>query len=98
VTAASQRRRKTWFVPTECLPHSDAHIAQTGIEDRTQAGDTPRAVIGAPPAAPQAEMSEEEQARAALIDLRCLGLCIGMLERVNGVRFFSYIYTAALTH
>jgi len=34
---------------------------------------------------PTADMSPEEQARADDIDLRCLTLCIGMLERVNGV-------------
>lgn len=31
-------------------------------------------------------MTEEEKTRAALIDIRCLDLCRGMLERVNGVR------------
>lgn len=31
-------------------------------------------------------MTPEERARADAIDLRCLSLCIGMLERVNGVR------------
>ncbi|KAF7330334.1 Chromosome condensation complex protein [Mycena venus] len=30
------------------------------------------------------EMSPEEQARIDMIDMRCLILCIGMLERVNG--------------
>lgn len=34
---------------------------------------------------PVAEMTAEEKARADDIDLRCLSLCIGMLERVNGV-------------
>ncbi|KAL6308311.1 nuclear condensing complex subunit [Sparassis latifolia] len=33
---------------------------------------------------PNAEMSPEERARADIVDLRCLSLCIGMLERVNG--------------
>ncbi|KAI0747199.1 nuclear condensing complex subunit [Daedaleopsis nitida] len=33
---------------------------------------------------PVSEMSPEEKARADAIDLRCLILCIGMLERVNG--------------
>ena len=32
------------------------------------------------------ELTPEEQARADVLDLRCLSLCIGMLERVNGVR------------
>ena len=31
-------------------------------------------------------MSEEERKRTGVIDLRCLDLCHGMLERVNGVR------------
>ncbi|KAJ7722735.1 nuclear condensing complex subunit [Mycena maculata] len=30
------------------------------------------------------DMSPEEQMRTDLIDMRCLSLCIGMLERVNG--------------
>ncbi|KAI0360255.1 ARM repeat-containing protein [Trametes cingulata] len=33
---------------------------------------------------PVAEMSPEEKARMDAVDLRCLALCIGMLERVNG--------------
>ncbi|KAI0634669.1 nuclear condensing complex subunit [Trametes polyzona] len=33
---------------------------------------------------PVAEMSPEEKARVDAVDLRCLALCIGMLERVNG--------------
>ncbi|KAG2156923.1 nuclear condensing complex subunit [Suillus bovinus] len=33
---------------------------------------------------PSEDMSSEEQARMDAIDLRCLSLCIGMLERVNG--------------
>ena len=37
-------------------------------------------------------MSEEERARADAMDLRCLSLCIGMLERVNGVRPHSYCH------
>lgn len=35
---------------------------------------------------PPEDMSPEERARMDAIDLRCLSLCIGMLERVNGVR------------
>ncbi|PCH39141.1 hypothetical protein WOLCODRAFT_110578 [Wolfiporia cocos MD-104 SS10] len=33
---------------------------------------------------PESEMSPEEKIRADAIDVRCLSLCIGMLERVNG--------------
>ncbi len=33
-----------------------------------------------------AEMTAVERERADAMDLRCLDLCIGMLERVNGVR------------
>lgn len=32
-------------------------------------------------------MSVEEKREADLTDMRCLTLCIGMLERVHGVRF-----------
>jgi len=32
------------------------------------------------------EMTTGERERADAIDVRCLDLCIGMLERVNGVR------------
>ncbi|KAI0696847.1 nuclear condensing complex subunit [Cytidiella melzeri] len=48
-------------------------------------GETPatvRTVRAAPKAA--TEMTPEEQMRADAMDLRCLALCIGMLERVNG--------------
>lgn len=40
---------------------------------------------------PVTEMSPEEKARADDIDLRCLSLCIGMLERVNGVRGLRFL-------
>lgn len=34
-----------------------------------------------------ANMDPEEKMKAALIDLRCLIICIGMLERINSVSF-----------
>ena len=34
------------------------------------------------------EMTEDERARADTMDVRCLDLCIGMLERIHGVRAF----------
>ena len=37
------------------------------------------------PRKPPTEMTPEERERADAIDLRCLTLCIGMLERVNSV-------------
>jgi len=33
-------------------------------------------------------VSAEEQSQRDAMDMRCLSLCIGMLERVNGVRFY----------
>ena len=42
---------------------------------------------------PVAEMTAEEKARADDIDLRCLSLCIGMLERVNGVGVVPFLST-----
>ena len=42
------------------------------------------------------EMNPEEKAQADAVDLRCLALCIGMLERVNSVCHvpFSVVRTA----
>jgi condensin complex subunit 3 len=34
---------------------------------------------------PARELSEEELRHSSIVDLRCLDLCHGMLERVNGV-------------
>ena len=34
-------------------------------------------------------VTAEEQSRRDAMDMRCLSLCIGMLERVNGVRCYS---------
>jgi condensin complex subunit 3 len=49
--------------------------------------DTQPAVrIGRSLPKPMQEMTPEERAQADAIDLRCLSLCIGMLERVHGVR------------
>ncbi|KZT37030.1 hypothetical protein SISSUDRAFT_988304 [Sistotremastrum suecicum HHB10207 ss-3] len=48
----------------------------------TMSGDSPRKIRQPKP--PPAEMTEEEKTRATLIDIRCLDLCRGMLERVNG--------------
>lgn len=54
----------------------------------TDVGDTP-ATVRAPRAAlfqkPVTERTAEEQVHADEVDLRCLSVCIGMLERVNGV-------------
>ena len=57
-------------------------------------GDTPARRLFAPPP----EKSEEEKARIAATDHRCLTLCIGMLERVMGVRMnaskkYGYLVT-----
>jgi len=46
-----------------------------------------------PPKKLDAERTPEEIAKAESIDMRCLSLCIGMLERVNGVcTFFSLLH------
>ena len=49
--------------------------------------DTPATVKTVRPQREEAEKTPKEQARADAIDIRCLSLCIGMLERVNGVCF-----------
>ncbi|KAI0073109.1 ARM repeat-containing protein [Panus rudis PR-1116 ss-1] len=54
-------------------------------DGETTFGETPATIKTVRPAAkPVAERTPEEQARADAMDLRCLSLCIGMLERVNG--------------
>jgi hypothetical protein len=55
--------------------------ADTTIDGSTTAA--PRAMRGPKPLM---EMTAGERERADAIDVRCLDLCIGMLERVNGVR------------
>ncbi|KIO22870.1 hypothetical protein M407DRAFT_15642 [Tulasnella calospora MUT 4182] len=50
--------------------------------DESQFGDD-RTEGGRPPAPAPREITPETQARIESIDLRCLVLCIGMLERVN---------------
>ena len=63
-------------------------------ETATAFGETPSegnpSTQGGPRKPPKEakQMSPEEQARADTFDLRCLSLCIGMLERVNGVSRF----------
>ncbi|KAG6903032.1 hypothetical protein C0995_007465 [Termitomyces sp. Mi166 len=49
----------------------------------TSSGETP-GTVRAPRPNPPREQTVEEKARADAIDLKCLLLCIGMLERVNG--------------
>lgn len=65
-------------------------------DDESQAGDNegqqnvidPQAVIKASVKAMEA-MDAETRVRWEDVNLRCLTLCIGTLERVNGVRVFS---------
>ncbi|KIJ59925.1 hypothetical protein HYDPIDRAFT_99639 [Hydnomerulius pinastri MD-312] len=53
--------------------------------ETTSFGETPSAANPAPKGPkPPKVLSPEDQARADAVDLRCLSLCIGMLERVNG--------------
>ena len=57
---------------------------ELGVEDTPMPGRTPGR-----PRKPSAEMTVEERERADQIDLRCLSLCIGMLERVNSVSTYT---------
>ena len=55
--------------------------------DKDGEDDASPSTVKAPKAPkPAKELTPEEQERADELDLRCLSLCIGMLERVNGVR------------
>ncbi|THH31051.1 hypothetical protein EUX98_g3136 [Antrodiella citrinella] len=66
-------------------PGEEDDLIKDGADDgATNFGETPATVktVRALPK-PTSEMSPEEKARTDAIDLRCLSLCIGMLERVN---------------
>ncbi|KAG9019330.1 hypothetical protein FRB90_003736, partial [Tulasnella sp. 427] len=64
------------------LVRQDEPEEPTGNGDESQFGDD-RTEGGRPPAPAPREITPETQARIEAIDLRCLVLCIGMLERVN---------------
>jgi condensin complex subunit 3 len=61
-------------------------VAEEGGEDDA----SPSAIAVAKAPKPPEELTPEEQARADALDLRCLSLCIGMLERVNSVRLYLF--------
>ncbi len=52
------------------------------VDETPMVPRTPR-----PPKTPE-DMTPEEQEATVVMDLRCLSLCIGLLERVNSVRCF----------
>lgn len=67
----------------------DEHEGQDEEGDGEKEGEddaSPSAVKAPKAPKPAKELTPEEQERADELDLRCLSLCIGMLERVNGVR------------
>ena len=57
---------------------------------------TPSAVKPVSAAEKTVGKSHEDNARSEATDLRCLSLCIGMLERVNGVRIILYFWKISL--
>ncbi|KAG1834854.1 nuclear condensing complex subunit [Suillus variegatus] len=60
-------------------------LKEPADDGETNFGETPMPTRTAPKGPkPSEDMSSEERARMDAIDLRCLSLCIGMLERVNG--------------
>lgn len=72
---------------SHACPQRDSSVA----DDASTVADTPATVKTVRPAKAAAEKTPEEQARADAIDIRCLSLCIGMLERVMGVCMHSTI-------
>ncbi|KAH0826785.1 hypothetical protein J3R83DRAFT_5201 [Lanmaoa asiatica] len=63
----------------------DGEREKDGEGDDGNEDDASPSVVKAPKGPkPPKELNPEEQARADALDLRCLSLCIGMLERVNG--------------
>ncbi|OBZ78081.1 Condensin complex subunit 3 [Grifola frondosa] len=63
-------------------PEEESRNINDGVTDVSETPMTVRTVRALPK--PTAEMTPEEKAHADEVDLRCLSLCIGMLERVNG--------------
>ncbi|KAG1823715.1 nuclear condensing complex subunit [Suillus subaureus] len=60
-------------------------LKEPADDGETNSGETPMPTRMAPKGPKSSEdMSSEERAHMDAIDLRCLSLCIGMLERVNG--------------
>ncbi|KAG2136706.1 nuclear condensing complex subunit [Suillus clintonianus] len=60
-------------------------LKEPADDGETNCGETPTLSRTAPKGPkPSEDMSPEERIRMDAIDLRCLSLCIGMLERVNG--------------
>ena len=66
-------------------PPEEESDAKLEADETISEFGSPRRPRMAPPPKPVSEMSPEEKHRADQVDLRCLSLCIGMLERVNGV-------------
>lgn len=66
------------------LEKDHADDGETTIGDTSMAASVPSVRKAGPPKEVQ-PLSAEEQAQADALDVRCLSLCIGMLERVNGV-------------
>ncbi|KAJ7039564.1 nuclear condensing complex subunit [Mycena alexandri] len=62
----------------------DEVAAADQSQDSTRVSTSDQSSVPKKPVKPREEMSPEERQRLDEIDLRCLALCIGMLERVNG--------------
>ncbi|OSD02558.1 hypothetical protein PYCCODRAFT_1367188 [Trametes coccinea BRFM310] len=71
--------------PSEGDADAEEGVSKAELDDdATEMGSPRRPVRPSQLPKPIAEMTPEEKARADAVDLRCLALCIGMLERVNG--------------
>lgn len=71
--------------PADEEPDGKADASADPDESMTEFGSPRKAPRVPQLPKPVAEMTAEERLRMDEIDLRCLSLCIGMLERVNGV-------------
>jgi condensin complex subunit 3 len=76
---------------------SQQNISTGDDTDSVDIPDTPATVRNIRAPKPAEEMSPEERARVDAMDLRCLSLCIGMLERVNGVRRLPLVFISTLS-
>ncbi|KAI8971320.1 nuclear condensing complex subunit [Trametes punicea] len=70
--------------PSEPDPEADGGGKGDVDDTETEMGSPRRPQRASQLPKPITEMTPEEKAHADAVDLRCLALCIGMLERVNG--------------
>jgi hypothetical protein len=76
-------------ISQEMNENADETVTSVGHSTRLRSSQTKQALE---------DMSPEERKRSDALDMRCLMLCIAMLERVNSVRSLSVYKSRRLTN